>query len=786
MALAANLGYPRIGGARELKRLTEAYWAGRLSAAELRAGAAGLRAEAWRTQRDAGLDHIPSNDFSFYDHVLDAAMLVGAVPPRFHAAAEGEADPELATCFAMARGLRGRGSELPALGLTKWFDTNYHYIVPEIGSTAELRLASTKPFDEFAEALALGVRTRPVLLGPISFLLLSRCAEHACAPLQRRLDAAVEVYAEVVARLAALGAEWIQLDEPCLVQDRTRPELAALEPTYQRLAAAAGSTRLLLQTYFGDVVDAYPVLMRLPVAGLGLDLVRGPRNLELLRRHGFPSDMVLSAGVVDGRGIWINDLDASLERLERLADTLGAERLIVAPSSSLLHVPVDASRETALDPELRGWLAFARQKLDETVLLARALNAGRQAIAPELEANRAVRAARAASGRTTDLDVRRRAAMLAAGDKGRRMAYAQRRQAQRARLGLPPLPVTTIGSFPQDAAVRRARRNFRAGELDAAGYQAFLRAQVARAVRVQEAAGVDVLTHGEFERADMVEYFAERLDGFAFTAQGWVQSYGTRCVKPPIVYGDVRRRGAMTVDWWRYAQSLTSRPVKGMLTGPVTMLQWSFVRDDQPRSATCMQLALALRDEVADLERAGAAVIQVDEPALREGLPPRRADWSEYLGWAVDAFRVVTGGVRPETQVHTHMCYSSFGDILEAIAGLDADVLLIESARSGAALLEVFRTRGYPRALGPGVWDIHSPRVPSTAELSARIRGALHVLGPDQLWITPDCGLKTRDWEQVEPALRNLGRAAHAEREALAAAILPPAPAADIGAAAVP
>jgi len=765
MATAANLGYPRIGADRELKRLTEAYWAGKLTEQELRTGSARLRAQAWRAQRDAGLDHIPSNDFSLYDHVLDTAMLLGVVPPRYQA--EMERGGELGAYFAMARGVPRRGRGLPALGMTKWFDTNYHYIVPELGPTTTFRLSSSKPFDEFREGLELGIRSRPVLLGPLSFLLLSRSGEHGWGPLFARLEPLVEVYSDIVAQLAALGAEWIQLDEPCLVQDRTRAELRALVPAYGALAAAAGSTRLMLQTYFGDVGDAYPELVGLPVAGIGLDFVRGRRNLELIGRYGFPADKVLSAGVVDGRNVWINDLEGSLTLLECLAERVGSERIVVTPSCSLLHVPVDVRAETGLDPELRSWMAFARQKLDETVLLAQGLNAGRSAVARELQANRALAAARAASSRTTDAALRRRVEEVTSAGAGRRAPYAQRRALQQEHLRLPILPATTIGSFPQDAAVRRARRNFREGRLDAGAYRGFLRSQIARAVRVQEAAGIDVLTHGEFERADMVEYFAEHLEGFAFTQQGWVQSYGTRCVKPPILFGDVRRTAPITVEWWRYAQSLTQRPLKGMLTGPVTLLQWSFVRDDQPRRASCLQLALAVGEEVAELERAGAAVIQVDEPALREGLPLRRSEWRPYLEWTATAFRVATGGARPETQIHTHMCYSSFGDILDAIAAMDADVLLIENARSSEALLEVFRTRGYPRAIGPGVWDIHSPRVPSAAEMAARIRASLRALDPDQLWITPDCGLKTREYAQVEPALQNLGRAAAAVRQEL-------------------
>ncbi|MGH7587067.1 MAG: 5-methyltetrahydropteroyltriglutamate--homocysteine S-methyltransferase [Gemmatimonadota bacterium] len=759
MALATNLGYPRIGRDRELKRATEAYWAGKLPREDLLAEAARLRLEQWRGQRSAGIDHVPSNTFSFYDHVLDMAALVGAVPPRYGWSGE---EVDLDTYFAMARGAQGKGLDAPAMEMTKWFDTNYHYIVPEMAPDQRFQVASPKPFDELAEASAAGIPTRPVLLGPISFLLLAKPTEPGFDPL-RLLEPLTETMAEVVRRLVDAGAEWIQIDEPCLVQDRSPEEIAALGRAYGPLADAAGAARLLLQTYFGDVGPAWETLTELPVAGIGLDLVRGSE--DLLERRPLPADKMLSAGIVDGRNVWINDLEASLGRLERIGGRIGPERLMVAPSCSLIHVPIEAARETELDPELRGWLAFADEKLAEVATLARGLAEGREAIADELVRNRDRLASRAASERTRDRSVRDRRAALDPAAAARSRPFDERRSAQRERLDLPPLPTTVIGSFPQTAEVRKRRRDYLRGEVGREAYEEFLRSELGKAIRLQEEIGIDVVVHGEFERNDMVEYFGERLEGYAFTRHGWVQSYGSRYVKPPLLYGDIRRERAITVEWWKYAQSCTDRPVKGMLTGPVTMLQWSFVRDDQPRSETCLQLALAVGDEVKDLEAAGAPVIQVDEPALREGLPLRRTEWDAYLGWAIAAFRVTTSGVGPATQIHTHMCYSEFNDIIEHIAAMDADVLLIENARSDAELLEVFREFDYDHDIGPGVYDIHSPRIPSVEEMAARIRASAEVIPLDRLWVNPDCGLKTRRYEEVVPALENMVAAAAVVRE---------------------
>jgi 5-methyltetrahydropteroyltriglutamate--homocysteine methyltransferase len=764
MAKAANLGFPRIGPERELKRATEGYWSGDVSREELETTAADLRARNWRVQSAAGIDRIPSNDFSLYDHVLDTAALLGVVPERYRTGGDGVG---LESYFAMARGAQTEGLDVQALEMTKWFDTNYHYIVPELAPDQEFRISSSKPVDEFRQAEEMGIRTRPVLLGPVSFLLLSKTRGGDFDPLSRLLVPVTEAYCEVLRRLGEAGADWVQMDEPCLVSDMMPGnEVAALEGAYGRIAQDSGDVRLMVQTYFGDMGEAYSTLTGLGVDGVGMDFVRGRRNLELLREQGFPDDKVLSAGVVDGRNVWINDFDASLRLLEELADRVGSDRLEVAPSCSLLHVPLDASRETGLDAELRSWLSFARQKLAEVSILTRALNEGRDAVERELEANREARDSRTGSSRTRNPRVRRRIEE-ADPSAARAVPFAERRARQQERLELPGLPTTTIGSFPQHSEVRAKRRAYRSGELDREEYEQFIEEEIARCIEVQEEADLDVLVHGEFERNDMVEYFAERMEGFAFTEKGWVQSYGSRYVKPPILYGDVDRPEPITVRWWEHADRCTDRPVKAMLTGPVTMLQWSFVRDDQPRRETCRQLALAIRREVTDLEEAGAPVVQVDEPALREGLPLRRAEWDDYLEWAVDAFRMSIAGTRPETQVHTHMCYSEFNDIIEHIARMDADVLLIENARSDEELLEVFRDFDYGQDIGPGVYDIHSPRVPPSEEMAERIRASLSVLPAERIWVNPDCGLKTRNYEEVEPSLRNMVEAARSVREEL-------------------
>ena len=770
MALTTNLGYPRIGPDRELKRATEAYWKGELGDDELLATGARLRKENWETQRAAGIDLIPCNDFSYYDHVLDTVALVGVVPARY--GWKGE-DVDLDTYFAMARGAQREGLDVSAMDMTKWFDTNYHYIVPEFGPGQSFKLVSSKIFDEFEEAREAGVNAKPVLLGPVSFLLLGKAkgGDEGFNPLAKLLDPVTEAYSLVIERLAGAGAEWIQLDEPCLVGDPPPEAFTGLERAYGRLADVKGSARLILQTYFGDVGDAYPTLRDLPVDALGLDLVRGAKNLELVRKHGVPEDKWIVAGVVDGRNVWITDIEAALQQLEGLTELMGgSERLMVGASCSLLHVPIDVRRETQLDDELRSWLSFAAKKLDEIVALKRGLDEGRGAIEAVLERNRAALESRHTSTRTQNPQVRQRLADLDSSAGRRQSSFAARRAAQRETLGLPELlPTTSIGSYPQTAEVRMMRLRYRKGEITADEYERFIEEETRKVIELQEDIGLDILVHGEFERSDMVEYFAQQLEGYAFTQHGWVQSYGSRYVRPPILYGDIHRPEPMTVRWFRFAQGLTDKPVKGMLTGPVTMLKWSFVRDDQPRSETCRQLALAVRDEVLDLEAAGAKVIQVDEPALREAMPLRHSDWDDYLSWAVEAFRLASGGVADSTQIHTHMCYSEFNDIIDSIAALDADVLLIENARSDAELLDVFRRFEYDNEVGPGVYDIHSPRVPAVDEMAEQIRASLGILGGSQLWVTPDCGLKTRSYEECVPALRNMVEAARQVRSNLGA-----------------
>jgi 5-methyltetrahydropteroyltriglutamate--homocysteine methyltransferase len=748
------LGYPRIGPRRELKRAVEEHWAGRLDGDGLAAVARDLRRDTWSDLAGRGLDSVPGNTFSYYDHVLDTAVLFDAVPPRFR-----DLDlPPTATYFAMARG-HGRAAPLE---LTKWFDTNYHYLVPEVGPDTRFTLAGDKPLAEYVEARDLGVRTRPVLLGPVTFLLLAKPAADApegFVPLDL-LDGLVGCYADLLGRLAAAGAAWVQLDEPAFVADRTDAELDALRRAYDRLAGLPRRPRLLVAGYYGDLGPALPVLAATAVEAVAVDLVAGPAAADRIPTLPGLRDKTLVAGVVDGRNVWRTDLRAAAATCASLLGSVG--RLAVSTSCPLLHVPYDLAAETALDPRLADRLAFARQKVDEVVLLGRALRDGDPAAVDQI----ARPAAGPAGAAARDDRVRARLAALRP-EHRRRAPYEERAQAQQSALGLPPLPTTTIGSFPQTAEIRRARADLRAGRLDEAAYTRWMRGEVERVVRRQEEIGLDVLVHGEPERSDMVQYFAERLDGFATTEHGWVQSYGSRCVRPPILHGDVSRPAPMTVEWSTFAQSLTHRPVKGMLTGPVTILAWSFVRDDQPLAATADQVALALRDEVRDLEAAGIRVVQVDEPALRELLPLRQADRAGYLEWALAAFRLATSGVSNSTQVHTHLCYSEFGDVIEAIDGLDADVTTIEAARSRMEILGHLRAAGFRRGVGPGVYDIHSPRVPDEEEIADLLTAAAGTVPPSRLWVNPDCGLKTRDYAEVEPALRAMVAAARRVRATL-------------------
>jgi len=751
--LSANLGFPRIGSHRELKQALESYWSGASGFEALNRAAQSLRARHWFLQQKAGLDHIPSNDFSFYDQMLDTIAMLGAVPPRF--GHDGGTVP-LDLYFAMARGRK----EAPAMEMTKWFDTNYHYIVPELTAEMEFRLSSSKALDEYNEAKFLGISTRPVLIGPVTFLALAKMRDGS-----KRwglLPRLLAVYRAVLSSLAQAGAEWVQIDEPILVADLDQEVHAALKAAYAVLADVP--VKIMLATYFGAIGDNLAALAELRVQGLHVDLVRAPGQLEDVCKVIAPG-VLLSLGVVNGRNIWKTAL-TDAERLIEQAKALRGGDLIVAPSCSLLHVPVDLSTETKLDRELKDWLSFAVQKLDEVASLAAAANGERDS-RYFLDNARAL-GTRATSRRIHDPAVQARLAAVTPQMARREPAFAQRIALQQSLLKLPMLPTTSIGSLPQTKDVREARARFRKGELDRAGYEQILEDKTAEAMRWQDEIGIDVPVHGEFERNDMVEYFGEQLNGFAFSERGWVQSYGSRCVKPPIIFGDVSRPKPMTLHWTEVAQRYTKKPVKGMLTGPVTILQWSFVRDDQPRRGTCRQIALAIRDEVMDLEKAGVKLIQIDEAALREGLPIRKSEWQAYLDWAVDAFRLTAGGVAATTQIHTHMCYSEFNDIIGAVAAMDADVISIETSRSAMELLEAFANFSYPNDIGPGVYDIHSPRIPSQQEMETLLEKALKVLKPGQLWVNPDCGLKTRGWAEVKPALVSMVAAAKAVRNRLA------------------
>jgi len=750
--LSANLGFPRIGHHRELKQALEGFWSGAIDAQALNRIAAALRARHWFAQARAGIDHIPSNDFSFYDQMLDTTAMLGAVPARFSHSG-GPVSPEL--YFAMARGRQDAG----AMEMTKWFDTNYHYIVPELDGETQFALSTSKALDEYNEAKFLGIATRPVLIGPVTFLKLARMRDGAnCWALLPKI---LPLYAQVITTLAQAGAEWIQIDEPVLVADLNDAARAAFADAYAELGRLP--VKLMLATYFGAVGDNLACLAALPVAGVHIDLVRAPDQLEEVCRA-LPQERVLSLGLVDGRNIWKAAL-TNAERLIERARALHGGQQMIAPSCSLLHVPVDLKTETKLDAEMKGWLAFATQKLDEVSALANAANGRRDS--DFFRENARAAGSRVTSTRIHDPAVQQRVASTTPQMAQRNPDFRERIGVQQSLLNLPLLPTTSIGSLPQTKELRDARARFRKGEIGEEAYEQMLEAWTADAMRWQDEIGIDVPVHGEFERNDMVEYFGEQLKGFAFTERAWVQSYGSRCVKPPIIFGDVSRPEPMTLRWTRMAQRHTTKPVKGMLTGPVTILQWSFVRDDQPRRDTCRQIALAIRDEVMDLERAGVKMIQIDEAALREGLPIRKAEWQAYLDWAVDAFRLTASGVKPQTQIHTHMCYSDFNDIIAAVAAMDADVISIETSRSAMKLLDAFASFSYPNDIGPGIYDIHSPRVPSQQQMEDLLEKALQVLTPQQLWVNPDCGLKTRGWTEVKPALVAMVAAAKKVRSGL-------------------
>jgi len=748
MAIAHVLGFPRIGANRELKSALEAYWKKELPESGLLEAGRELRKRHWALQRAAGLDYVTVGDFAWYDHVLQTVAHLGCLPGRFGY------DPKALTLpqyFTLARGDTGQ----PALEMTKWFDTNYHYLVPEWSASTRADGGVTWLFDEVREAQALGHAVKAAIVGPLTLLRLGKVKGGHFEKLDL-LKQLVPAYQRLLAQLKLLGVEWVQIDEPALGLELDQPWRDAYASVYAALAPAA--PKILLATYFESVAEHRNLLGSLPVSGVHLDVVRGRGQLDAFL-DGWPGSKVLSLGVVDGRNIWRADLDGALVPLKLAHERLG-ERLWISASCSLLHVPVDLAHETKLDPAIRSWLAFAAQKLGEIAALKQGLLSGEGAIAEALAASRAAKASRRASPRARFEPASVRVNAIRDRDTRRASPFAARIHQQRERLRLPLLPTTTIGSFPQTAEIRRSRAAFKRGEIGFLKYLEAMRAEIRLAVSRQEALGLDVLVHGEAERNDMVEYFGEQLLGFAFTANGWVQSYGSRCVKPPIIYGDVYRPEPMTVEWARYAQSLTERPVKGMLTGPVTMLQWSFVRDDQPRETTALQIALALRDEVRDLEKAGVAVIQIDEPAFREGLPLKRRDWPRYLDWAVRAFKLASCGVADATQIHTHMCYAEFNDILPAIAALDADVITIETSRSDMELLEAFSAFSYPNEIGPGVYDIHSPRVPDAADMLRLLEKAAETIPLERLWVNPDCGLKTRGWPETEAALSNLVEAA--------------------------
>jgi 5-methyltetrahydropteroyltriglutamate--homocysteine methyltransferase len=757
MAITHNLGFPRIGARRELKFALESYWKGESSRADLEAVGARLRRSHWQAQ--AHLDLVPVGDFAFYDQMLDMSFTLGNLPERVNAF-DGDA---LDNYFRVARGRSAPSAGIETCGhdhgvaageMTKWFDTNYHYIVPEFGASTRFALDPTRLLAQLAEARALGIAAKPVLIGPITYLALGKAKDHSDK--LDLLEHLLPVYGQLLDVLAANGVEWVQIDEPILVTELDTSWQHAFNLAYHHLKSC--KVKVLLATYFGQLLENRYLVANLPVAGIHVDAVNGRDDIEPLLNVLSPVK-VLSLGVIDGRNIWKTDLTATLSWLEPLRQRLG-DRLWIAPSCSLLHVPVDLDNESKLDADVKSWLAFALQKLDELQVLAMALRNGRASVAAELAANKAAVDARRTSRRVNDPAVKAAMEGLSASSGERKRPYADRARRQAALLVLPAFPTTTIGSFPQTAEIRHARGEFKAGRLDAAGYRDAMRAEIARSVREQEALDLDVLVHGEAERNDMVEYFGEQLEGYAFSQFGWVQSYGSRCVKPPILFGDISRPMPMTVEWTRYAQSLTKRPMKGMLTGPVTILNWSFVRDDQPRSVSCRQLALAMRHEVLDLEAAGVRVIQIDEAALREGLPLRRSQWKTYLDWAVESFRITANGVADETQIHTHMCYSEFNDIIEAIAAMDADVITIETSRSDMELLDAFEHFRYPNEIGPGVYDIHSPNIPTEEHIVRLMQKAALRVPAERLWINPDCGLKTRQWTEVVPALTNMVAAA--------------------------
>ena len=757
MPIATNLGFPRIGPKRELKWALESFWSGKTDQKALLGVAANVRLENWKLQRKLGISHIPSNDFSLYDQVLDTTLMVGAIPSRYTSVSTDPTD--LTTYFAMARGFSKAGEKgVTAMEMTKWFDTNYHYIVPELVPDQKFKFSSKKIIDEFLEAKAAGIHTRPVLISPVSYLLLSKIKGSDIDPLSL-LDSLLPVYGQALSELEKNGADWVQIDEPSLGISLTNEQTKYVRHAYSELKRYAPNLKLLVATYFSDIRENLSLAKELPISGLHLDLIRGPSQLDNVIKA-LPDHLVVSLGVIDGRNIWKSDLNKIIQMVSSVIQEIGEDRIFIAPSCSLLNSPVDLDSENDMDDEMKSWLSFAHQKLEEICIVSQTLTSGVTTPTLELEKNMQNMESRKSSPRIHKPKVKSRVLDIGESDLTRTNNFPVRKAAQQTVLSLPKFPTTTIGSFPQTPEIRKARADYKAARIDQGTYNDFLKEEIANALKFQEEVGLDVLVHGEPERNDMVEYFGEQLEGFTHTSNGWVQSYGSRCVKPPVIFGDVERMNPMTVAWSTYAQSLTKLPVKGMLTGPVTILQWSFVRDDQPRLDTCRQIALAVRDEVIDLESAGIKVIQIDEPALREGFPLRKEDWDEYLRGAVDCFRLASSGVDDSTQIHTHMCYAEFNDIINAIVEMDADVISMETSRSDMELLDGFSKNNYPMDVGPGVYDIHSPRIVGSAEMQNLLDKALIVLAPEQLWVNPDCGLKTRRWEEVKPSLQNMVEAA--------------------------
>lgn len=764
MVVATNLGFPRIGENRDLKKLVENYWSKKINQDDLLKGAKDIRIKHWKLQKEAGIEqgHIPSNDFSFYDQVLDHIVLFNVIPEKY-----SNLEDSLQTYFALGRGLQIQDKvDVPSLEMKKWFDTNYHYIVPEFGPDQKFKLNSTKPIEEFKEAKAIGITTKPVLLGPVSFLTLGKTskANESFDPLTL-LDSLLPVYVELINSLVAEGAEWIQIDEPILAFDLKSEYKGYFEKSFEALSKVK-NVKYLLANYFGRYGPNLDIVSKLPIAAFHADLIRAPEEIEKVIKVAKEKKVILSLGLVNGRNIWITDLSKAVETAKKAVDVLGSENVFIAPSCSLLHSPHSLEREVKLKSEIKSWLSFAVEKLSEINTIAKAASGKESEVSKHLESNKKIIEERKSSKLIHNDEVKKEVKNIKESDFKRKSEFTARWKVQQEKLKLPLFPTTTVGSFPQTKEIRLARQKNKKGELDEKEYEKFLETETEKCVRFQEKIGLSVLVHGEFERNDMVEYFGEQLDGYVFSQNGWVQSYGSRCVKPPIIYGDVSRPTPMTVRWSQYAQTLTSKPMKGMLTGPVTMLQWSFVRDDQPRKDTAFQLALAIRKEVVDLEKAGISVIQIDEPAIREGLPLRKEDWAAYLKWAANTFKLSSSGVEDSTQIHTHMCYSDFNDIFTTIQALDADAITIENSKSDLKLLSAFEQYGYSNSIGPGLYDIHSPRVPSVEEMEERLKGCLQYIKKELIWVNPDCGLKTRGWTETEKSLENLCTVAEHLRKA--------------------